>query len=57
VLAEIHMHVGLVCGPVGEIDRLEGGFTLNGQCRAYSIDIACICKQLAVAIEVVCLLR
>jgi hypothetical protein len=57
VLAEIHMHVGLVCGPVGKIDRLEGGFTLNGRCRAYSIDIACICKRLAVVIEVVCLLR
>jgi hypothetical protein len=29
VLAEIDMHVGLVCGPVGEIDQQEGDFTQN----------------------------
>jgi hypothetical protein len=29
VLAEIDMHFGLVCGPVGKIDQREGDSTLN----------------------------
>ena len=54
VLAEVDMRVGLVCGPVGKIDWREGDFTLNCRYQAHSLDIACACKQLAVAAEDVC---
>ena len=54
VLVEIDMHIGVACGLVGEIDWREESFTLNGQYRAYSLDIACACKLLVVAVEVVC---
>ena len=53
MLVEVDMRVGMVCGLVGEIDWWEEGFTLNGQYRAYSLDIACACKLLVVAVEVV----
>jgi len=52
VLVEIDMHIGVACGLVGEIDWREEGFTLNGQYRAYSLDIACTYKLLAVAVAV-----
>jgi hypothetical protein len=54
VLVEIDMHIGVACGLVGETDWREEGLTLNGQYRAYSLDIACACKLLVVAVEVVC---
>jgi hypothetical protein len=54
VLVEIDMHIGVACGLVGEINWREEGFTLNGRYRAYSLDIACPCKLLAVAVKVVC---
>ena len=54
MLAEIAMHVGLVCGLVGRIDWREGDFTLNGRYQAHSLDTACACKQLAVEAECVC---
>jgi hypothetical protein len=31
VLVEIDIHIGVVCGPVGEIDRQEGDFAQNGR--------------------------
>ena len=54
MLAEVDIHVGLVCGPVGEIDRREGDFTLNCRYQAHSLDIACACKQLAGEAEGMC---
>ena len=30
-LVEVDVNVGVVCGPVGKIDRQEGDFTQNGQ--------------------------
>jgi hypothetical protein len=40
VLVEIDMHVGVVCGLVGEIDWQEGDFAQNGQYQAYLLDTA-----------------
>jgi len=54
VLVEIDMHVGVVCGPVGEIDQQEGDFAQNGRYQVYSLDTTWTCKQLAVEVESVC---
>jgi hypothetical protein len=43
-MVEMDMHVGVVCGPVGEIGRREGDFAQNDRYQAYSLDIACTCK-------------
>jgi len=56
-LVEVDMSVGVVSGPVGEMDRREGDFALNGRYQAYSLGIACACKRLAVEAEGVCWLR
>ena len=50
-MVEIDMHIGVVCALVGEIDQREGDFAPNGRYQAYSLDIACTCKQLAVGVE------
>ena len=56
MVVEIDIHVGVVCGPVGEIDRREVVFTPNGPYQAYSLDITCPRKQLAVVVDGVRLL-
>ena len=54
MLVEVDMRVGVVCGPVGEIDRQEGDFAQNGRYQVYSLDTAWTCKQLVVGVEGVC---
>jgi hypothetical protein len=53
----MNVHIEVVGGPVGEIERGEGGFTPNRRYRACSLDIAGACKRLAVVVEVVSRLR
>jgi len=57
VLVKIDMHIGVVCAPVGEIDRQEGDFAQNGQYQAYLLDTTWTCKQLSVGVEGVCWFR
>jgi hypothetical protein len=51
------MCIEVVGDPVGEIERGERGFTPNGRSHAYSLDVACTCKRLALVIDVVCWVR
>ena len=44
VLVEVDMRVGMVCGPVGEIDQQEGDLILNRRYHTYSLNITCACK-------------
>jgi len=46
----INVRIEVVGGPVGEIERGEGGFTPNRRYRMYSPNIVCTCKRLAVVV-------
>jgi len=49
----MNVHIEVVGGLVGEIERGEGGFTPNRRYRACSLNIAGACKRLTVVVEVV----